>query len=308
MKQRGAALISALAVVAVLVVITTAATTRQQLEIRRTANMLKYDQMRVLAESMDAWAIATITAKQQDTPVTTLNDAWREPLELTDVGQGTVRATIHDLQSRFNLNTLVAGQKVRPESLARFSRLLKQLDLPEELAPAVLDWIDDDNMPRERGGAEVDTYLQKTPAYRPANRPISDPRELLLIEGVDASVYATLAPHVTALPETAGMNVNTVSRELLASLSQRMTQSDVETLIEGRTMDPWDNITTFLEHQALAGLEIQIDGLQVSSDYFLLSGEVTFDNFKMKYASIIHRTEDNRAEVIQRYYGSYEGN
>ncbi len=57
MKQRGAALISALAIVTVLVVITTAATTRQQLEIRRTANMLKYDQMRVLAESLDAWAI-----------------------------------------------------------------------------------------------------------------------------------------------------------------------------------------------------------------------------------------------------------
>ena len=102
--------------------------------------------------------------------------------------------------------------------------------------------------------------------------------------------------------------MNTMPESLFLTLSERITSSDAASILEGRELQPYDNITTFLEHQALAGLEIKIDGLQVDSDYFLVSVEASFDDFNMSYSSVIHRLEENKAEVVQRYYGSYEGN
>jgi hypothetical protein len=55
--------------------------------------------------------------------------------------------------------------------------------MTEEIADAILDWIDEDDEPREYG-AEADYYANLQPPYAPKNGPLDTVEELLLVRGV----------------------------------------------------------------------------------------------------------------------------
>ncbi len=58
----------------------------------------------------------------------------------------------------------------------------------EQLADAVLDWRDTDNIPRPNG-AEDEVYEEKMPPYKAANRPFSMLEELLAVEGITYEMF-----------------------------------------------------------------------------------------------------------------------
>lgn len=55
--------------------------------------------------------------------------------------------------------------------------------MTEDIADAILDWIDEDDEPREYG-AEYDFYSSLDPPYAPKNGPLETVEELLLVRGV----------------------------------------------------------------------------------------------------------------------------
>lgn len=55
--------------------------------------------------------------------------------------------------------------------------------MTETVADSILDWIDEDDEPREYG-AEVDYYMTLEPAYAPKNGPLDTVEELLRVKGV----------------------------------------------------------------------------------------------------------------------------
>ena len=56
--------------------------------------------------------------------------------------------------------------------------------MTEEVADAILDWLDEDEEPRPLGAEFADYYLNLQPAYKPANGPIQSIEQLLLVRGV----------------------------------------------------------------------------------------------------------------------------
>jgi hypothetical protein len=68
------------------------------------------------------------------------------------------------------------------ESMAR-DLLMALPGMTFEIADAILDWLDDDDEPREFG-AEVDYYSSLVPPYAPKNGPLETVEELLLVRGV----------------------------------------------------------------------------------------------------------------------------
>ena len=92
-----------------------------------------------------------------------------------------IRFGLEDESTRLNLNTvLVADEKV--ENGAR-QILMGLPGMTEDVADAILDWIDSDNEPREYG-AEADYYAFLDPPYTPKNGPLETIEELLLVRGV----------------------------------------------------------------------------------------------------------------------------
>ncbi len=62
--------------------------------------------------------------------------------------------------------------------------LLALPGMTEEIADAILDWLDSDEEPRPLGAEFSDYYMNLKPPYKPANGPIDSIEQLLLVRGV----------------------------------------------------------------------------------------------------------------------------
>lgn len=93
------------------------------------------------------------------------------------------------------------------EEEARF-RLMALPGMTEDVADAILDWIDEDDEPRAYG-AEEEHYTSLTPSYEPRNGPLTSLDELLQVRGVTpellygSDVNRNFALEVTETPRGA---------------------------------------------------------------------------------------------------------
>lgn len=118
-----------------------------------------------------------------------------------DIVQGYysgVRYGLEDESSKLNLNAL--AQAEGDETVTR-NRLLFIPGMTEDIADAILDWIDTDNQPRAYG-AEVSYYQGLSPAYQPRNGPLQSLSELLQVRGVTPELLYGLDTNRNFLVET----------------------------------------------------------------------------------------------------------
>ena len=298
-KQRGVALITALLVVSLATVAAVAMATRQHVDVRRTGNLLHGEQAYAYALAAESWALVIMDRDLEDTKNDTLEDDWATALPPITVEGGFVDGSIADLQGRFNINNLLTGDdKVSAVYRDYFKRLLVVLSLDPALTNALLDWIDSDIDASYPDGAEDDTYLLNNPPYRTANRPLSSVSELGLVQGFSAEVMAVLAPHITVLPASTSINVNTATAEVLRALDEKLTEADVASLIEDRGEDGYEDKAAFLDHDGMAGLTVEV-GLEVSSSWFTLYTDVRVGRGSARLASLLLR-EDGATRVVSR--------
>lgn len=305
-KQQGVALITAVLIVALVTTIAVAMASRQQLDIRRSANIFDSDQARLAVLGGEDYGRNVLAQDGKDTQVDNLAENWAEPVQFPFENM-VLGGVMEDMQGRFNLNNLLdANNAPDPKELRRFERLLRLLDLDPAIAQGVIDWIDADIEPRmESGGAEDDHYMQLVPGYRSANRRMVSASELRLVSGVTAEAYMKLAPFVTALPRLTKININTAPAAILAMLADNLTLADGETMVSARDKKGYGLVREFLDNQPLLkASNIGEDGLSVTSDYFLLNAMAQFDNARSQQYSLLER-QGGVVKVIMRGQGAY---
>lgn len=317
--QRGVALIQAMLVVALATSIAVAMVSRQQFDIRRTGNLLQAEQAGLYAEGVEAWAAQVLRRDREDNQVDHEKEEWATSLLPVPVEGGSIGGHIEDLQGRFNLNSLVVGGKAEPKAMERFRRLIAalrdaamlndQAELAQRLVPqlavVVADWLDPDQEPAYPGGAEDDNYMSRDHPYRSGNGLMVSPSELLLLEGVDAEVYAALRPYVTTLPVETKLNVNTASAPVLMSLAKDLSPADAQALIDGRGDEGYGSVDAFVKQQALAGREIEVDMLTVQSDHFLVVSQIQFGALAQQRYSVLQRDAKGASRILMRAQGTY---
>ena len=302
-RQRGVALVTALLVVSLATVAAVAMATRFQVDMRRTGNLLNGEQAYAYAMAAESWAYVILRRDRADNKHDSLDEEWSTALPPIPVEGGFVNGRIEDLQGRFNVNNLVGNQGgVDTVQLDYYKRLLELLDLEAALAPALQDWMDADINATFPDGAEDDEYLLADLPYRAGNRPLTDISELRLIKGYTPEVLAVLEPHVTALPDTTVININTATPVVLQALHAELDESDIELLITARDVDqegePFTDIKAFLASDALAGLELAVD-VDVQSDWFNVLTDVSVGRGQARLESRILRG-DNTQQVVSR--------
>lgn len=303
--QRGVALLTALLIVAIATVAAVAMAGRQQLDIRRTGNVLDADQAYLFTLGVESWAKKILARDRRDGEVDHPKEDWASILPPIAVEGAVVAGRIEDLQGRFNLNNLVDAEgKASEEDIQRFRRLLAALDLEEGLADAVVDWIDTDLEPRFPNGAEDTTYLGMTPPYRTPNALMESPSELLLVNGCTREIYEILAPYVTALPVRTPLNVNTAAAPLLMSLAEGITESDATQLIDERGDKGYQTTDDFLAHPLLKDRRQKITNISVSTSYFMIYANARFERSKVDLLSLVRRGTDARVTVLRRSQGT----
>ncbi len=112
------------------------------------------------------------------------------------MGSG-IRYGLEDQSNRFNLNALAlyesyqssgssgstSGNTSSSTSNTGRTMLMQLPGMTEQIADAILDWLDTDDTAREFG-AEAEYYSSLSPAYAPRNGPLGSIEELLLVKGV----------------------------------------------------------------------------------------------------------------------------
>lgn len=189
---------------------------------------------------------------------------------------------------------------------AVLQQLLERLELKPELAQAIVDWIDPDSDPRFPDGAEDSDYTVQNPAYLAANQPLTSVSELRLIKGIDADVYAKLAPLVCALPSGTPLNVNTAPALVLAALNKDLDLADVTKLVEDRPASGYANVNEFLEAAKLTvNAQVQAQ-LSADSQYFLLRTEARVGDGRAILYSTLYRRDENSVRILRRSFGNQD--
>jgi len=302
--QRGIALIVALLVLAIAAGLAAGMISANQQAIDHTTVMIDGARADQLTDS--ALVLARALLEKDSGDVDSRKDIWAKPYDNVPVEGGTISLHVVDLQGRFNINSLITPDgKTDPQALARFKRLLQAVKIAPSRAEAVLDWIDA-NQTVSQGGAEDGAYRSRTPAYLAANRPMVTVTTLRSVAGISAQDYAKLAPHLSALPVGAPVNLNDADGVVLTALGAnnvigiRSSQdANGQSSEDGTNTGPVAaSVSNFLNLPIFSGNKVDPGGLSVNSHYFLCAITVTLGDVVRHRYVVLERRAGKSPRII----------
>ncbi len=303
-QQRGVAIITALLIVTIATTISITISTRLQLDIRRTGNLIAQDQAYFYLLAAEEWSQRILRQDKEDSSTDDLSEAWAVQLPPLPVDGGSIQGTLTDLHACININSLVKDGAINDSTKNRLSQLFKNLGLENDLTQAIADWIDADLETTNPNGAEDGYYLNLETPYRAANSPLYSVSELRLIRGFeDSEAFQQIKPYVCALATTneeTSININTASAEVLQSLSAKMTENLVSDIIGHRDETPFKDLKEFTNFSKLGTIIKDKENLSTSSDYFLLRTQAIIGQANKVMYSIIYRNETGETKIISR--------
>lgn len=265
-RQRGAAIVLALSVVALAALAASAIMVSQSVWIRQIELSTGRTQGRFIIQAGLDWARAVLDHDRRTSSVDHLGEPWATRLAPIPVEEGTLGGYLDDQQARFNLNNLLRDGAVDRAQLAAFRRLLSVLGLQPALGDRLADWMD-------IGG-----------------RPLVDVSELALLDCFDAGIRARLSPFVTVLPPSTAVNVNTAAPEVLAAVIDGMSLDEARSLVAQRERAYFRSTAEFLDRlpQDAAGSSA---GISVSSEYFMATIYADFGGAHARGLALLSRDE-----------------
>ena len=301
-NRRGVALILTLLIVGLLSASVISFIKATHLEAKMADNMFCFTQAEILAQAGLKGAMTVLA--MDDSDVDGLTDTWAGfPTVAAMAGslfeEGSITGSIEDLSSRFNPNYLIddAGLLVI-ERQEQLERILTLLEIETSPIPALLDWLDTDDVTRT-DGAENQYYLSLNSPYPCANGEISTLGQLSLIAGLTREIlYGTeqrtgLVSFLTVNSD-GYININTASEEMLMCLDDDLTQAVAQEIMERRAAASFQKLDDLSEISGLTPeIRARIIGfLSVSSSHFLIKVEGNFREARVAVTAIVERDDE----------------
>lgn len=182
-------------------------------------------------------------------------------------------------------------------------------------AARLTDWVDADETPRPRTGAEDFHYLGLEPAYRTANAPFSSVYEIRALGILQEAEFQFLRPFICAhKPSTLGtptqINLNTLTPEQAPLLAVALGSSDhlqlALSLITNRPATGWQDLASFWavpeledfeQNDAFANLLMGVEPHHIWVDVTVLYQTV------QKRAAFEYRINNEEIDKTYRYFG-----
>jgi len=303
-KQQGVAIITALLIVTIAATVSVTISTRLQLDVRRTGNLIAQDQAHFYLLAAEEWSQRILRQDKKDSRSDSLDENWAIELPPIPVDGGSIQGKLTDLHACINVNSLISENAVDPVTKTRISQLFSNLGISNDPSQAIIDWIDTDLETTNPNGAEDGYYLNLETPYRVANTALHSVSELRLIKGFeDNKTYQLIKPYLCAFVinnTKIAINVNTASAEVLQSLSANMTAELAKEIIEHRVESPFNDIKDFTSFSKLGTIIKSTDKLSTSSDYFLLRTQAIIGKANKVMYSVIYRDNNGITTVISR--------
>lgn len=309
-RQKGVAIITALLIVTLAATISITISTRLQLDVRRTSNLIATDQAYVyslLAEESLEIVLQDEDLRKGFIDLLIKDGVARQPLVIDNA---SIEVEVTDLNACININSLVSNNgTINKTTQTRLQQLFANSQISRDLTPAIIDWIDTDLTDTPSGGAEDGYYLNLEKPYRTAQIPLYSISELRLIRGFeDNKTYSrvkrlidgyydkelerqanpALCAYVSNGPTP--ININTASVEVLESIQPDISEAQIAEVITNRTEEALTSIPAVFTTP---------DNLALESSYYLLKSKVTIGNANKVMYSIIFWDGQN-SETVSR--------
>ncbi len=324
-KQAGVALIAALILMTSIVLVLGNIFYRHQINVAQASLSMHQDQAFLLALSAESWARQLLD--EDDRKFDHFDEIWAQAIPAMPVDGGLINGCISDLQSRFNINSLLAYKNYTElvsaisgdkSSFAKvWTNLLRNQEIPYDIdrLATVIDWLDANSSTMGSNGAERDIYEGLMPPQMIADSPMVQTSELASVIGYRVAEVQRLMPLMSALPvlqnkkpndnNIININLNTASNELLMALG-----GDVDTMFtEAVTANrPLETIEEFYEILAF-DLGFTMPDIEnrwprelvgVASQFFELYIEVILGEARIEVRSIIMRSSNKDSVIISR--------
>jgi len=288
-KQRGAALLTAMIIVTLVVTLAASMVWQQWRAVQvEAAERARAQSAWILSGALD-WARLILREDARNDRPTWLGEPMFTQLEearlstflaadkdnTDDAPEAFLSGKITDAQARYNLRNLVKGSTVQPEEIIT----LKQLCVTAGVDPEVAN--------------TIGTALNAAQVLATANTSIDAPLmpqsvAQLTWFGVDAATVQRLAPYVVLLPEPTPVNVNTASREVLSAAIKGLDLASAERLVQKRQRAAFKSLT---EIEALVPAAGKIDDTKIGmkSNYFEVRGRLRLDDRVLDRVSLVKR-------------------
>jgi general secretion pathway protein K len=262
----------------------------EKFTIRKNAHIQSQDRAALYAAGLEDFARILLREDSEENKIDGEGDFWEGGIQVRQIEGGFIGGFIEDEQARFNLNSLVDSTV----ALTRFKLLCDNLEVDDQFIPALLDWLDEDSDIRYPDGME-ENYEN----YRVANREMADISELLLVHNVTPEIFEKLQPHITALPGTSTLNVNTMSETIYLSLAPDLNADDLIKEREDALFEDIDDFVTRLQ------VPVDTEGLSVDTRFFRAHGEVIQGDQSFKVTTLIYRDDQGDTRIINRTLGQF---
>ncbi|MGE1001766.1 type II secretion system minor pseudopilin GspK [Ralstonia pseudosolanacearum] len=321
-QPRGAAVVTALLVVALAVVIVSGMLWRQQVEIRAVENQRLKAQATWIARAGIDWARLILRDDQRRTgAVDHLGEIWAVPIQetrLSDFLGSSLRTDgagessylsgrIFDAQARFNLMNLLTLQTLGTrtvvtgrdkDGIKAYARLLQSLNLDPSLADVTATWL-----ARMLGGIQSTEGGQGGQGDSGGGggggdsgngpRPLDDVDGLLAIPGYTADAVRVLRPFAIVLPARTLINANTAPAEVLAAVIPSLSLDRARALVQARDRAYFRNVGDVTNQ--LRGIAPNADNtavanlLDVQTHYFLVYGMARHERAQAGQVALVSR-------------------
>ncbi|MFC5549282.1 type II secretion system minor pseudopilin GspK [Massilia aerilata] len=341
LRERGVAVITALLLTTLAISIVASLFWQQQVQVRSMENQRLHLQTKWILRGALDWASLVLFQDGLDhRDYTALDHVWATPLAETRLDQyierervegenfdATLSGNIIDACSRYNLRNLADKGIVDTQQTEVFGRLLRNLQMDQQLAGRVASFVAA-GQPLETvtpaggapnpdgsgggvdagagaagggagaaageggagGGAGTPTTAQRAARSSVAGSPIKflAVDDLLTVPGFTPAMVERLRPFVIVLPEVTLVNVNTAPAEVLASLMPNMSVSEANSLVVRRQRAAWRDMNYF-SSEIGQSRPITPNAAGVRSDWFLVNSRIRLDRAALDAEALIHR-------------------
>ena len=336
-RQRGVAIITALLIVTIAATVSITISTKLQLDVRRTSNIVAKDQADFILHIAEYYARNILSEDAKQNKVDDLSEDWARTIPPIPVAGGSILGSITDLNRCLNVNDILIVPAAAPNNTntlnntnntnnsnnsanstatntaitgateSRIRQLFSNLGVDTNLTQSIIDWIDSDLNTTSPDGAEDGHYLNLEKPYHTANTQMQSISELRLVKGFeDIETYNEVKDSLCAfVPVAAGVNinVNTATAEVLQSLSAQMTTRLVDDIIDRQNNDPFSNLSDFTSFNNLSSIITDTSLLDTTSEYFLLRAQAVIGPANKVMYSVIHRDNGTgETQVLSRVY------
>jgi len=301
-RERGAAVISALIIVAIVAALTTSLFQRQTASTRRVENELARVQARAMLAGGIDWSRLVLRDHGRREPITRGDQIWATPILDTRIERpgddrvAVFSGRIQDEQGKYNLYNLTSNGVPQPEQEQVLRRLLNMLQLPDALAAQIIDIVAAAQPPALAADAPQGQPDAAPGARAPLPRGVDEIAALLEL---DPSARSELRRTTTVLPAATPVNVNTAPAEVIAALVPGMSLSQARTLAGERDRGNWfNNAGDFANRLAGTGVKGAAPTVATNSGWFLATGTVVYERARISMQALVRSAPPAAPDTI----------